>query len=792
MTTKGTSRVRGARTRGGRGKRPEFTTEDVKIVVRDGKEGVAREGKAQDPPDLDLLERMRSAVKFPEVYDRPEGLPTVAWQSAVSDNPLGATIEKAGQTESLIVIPAGVYTESIKVEHSNHFVAKGKVELASNDHADSILVAAQNGVVTFEGFRITMLASQGWCPVVIDSGLAVFKNCTIESNKTISIRLRGTGRAVFIGCTVVAVATPALEVSAESAIFAQDCKFTSKDDSAVLVKGTATARFDGCSVESYGDSKSAFRFEESPVFLFENSRIFQPFQLGSDSDFAVVHHCDIDTLDLKVESSSRCLFHTCTFNAVALEVSGQSGVRVVNSQFLNGSPSPQLRVFEGASVAVNDCEFAGTNAPSAVFAYRTATLAISDSIFHDLAGTGIFAMGGANPSVNLKVEGCGFGRVGGSAIVAQDGPTVDISGTLFKFVRGCGAIFANAGPVTVTESQFSSCENSGLEVGQSDPAQGATIEGCVFEENKNAGVFATGGRLTIRKCDFTKNALAGLEVRGAAEFTVESVYFDSNAGGGLAVARCLKGTVDGAAVFGAQEFGIAVREQSDVKLSNLWVREGSSPGIYIGDGSKAELAKVTIDGTQGVALLVAQGGQATIVSLESVDINGANTGLQVLGGAKVAFTRGKFVKNGVHIDLAQTAELEASDVSFTQSRDGVGVIVEPGAKGSFTKCDFSSETKAGIAVGGVGKLTEATVEGCQLAGVYWYDQASGWIRGSTIRNNEQCGVVIMSGSAELEKNTIDGHTIFGVHVHTGLSSTVAIAADNVFSQNTMADTNYED
>jgi hypothetical protein len=65
-----------------------------------------------------------------------------------------------------------------------------------------------------------------------------------------------------------------------------------------------------------------------------------------------------------------------------------------------------------------------------------------------------------------------------------------------------------------------------------------------------------------------------------------------------------------------------------------------------------------------------------------------------------------------------------------------------------------------MAVGGVGKLTEATVEGCQLAGVCWYDQVSGWIRGSTIRNNEQCGVVIMNGNAELEKNTVDGHTIF--------------------------------
>jgi hypothetical protein len=445
-------------------------------------------------------------------------------------------------------------------------------------------------------------------------------------------------------------------------------------------------------------------------------------------------------------------------------------------------------VVDSGSVAVNDSEFAETIAASAVFTYGQATLVVSDSIFHDLAGTAIFAMGGAK----VKVEGCGLGRIGASAIVAKDDPVVDISGTLFKYVRGSGAIFANAGPVTVTECQFSFCENSGIEVTQlqSECPPGATIAGCVFDNNKNAGILATAGKLTITTCDFLKNALTGVEIRGAVDFTIEDVYFDSNAGGGLALAASVNGDIKRVGIAGSQEFGIAIRDSSDVRLSELSVRTGSSPGIYIGDGSKAELRKVAIDGTDGVAILVSQ----TVVqevSLNEVNINESGVGLQIAGGSKVSLAGGKFVKNGVHIDVLQNATIAASGALFTQSRDGVGVVVEPGSEGSFMQCEFSGETKAGIAIGGIGNLTEVSVDGCQLAGVYWYGNASGIIRQSTIRNNEQCGVVIMDGRAKLEGNTIDGHTIYGVHVNTGLSSKVEITDDNVFTQNTMANINYE-
>jgi hypothetical protein len=375
-------------------------------------------------------------------------------------------------------------------------------------------------------------------------------------------------------------------------------------------------------------------------------------------------------------------------------------------------------------------------------------------------------------------------------VAVGEGANVDIKGSLFEQVQGAGAIFKNPGLVTIAESKFVGCRNSGLELNQTEQKESATIESCVFEANENDGLYSIGGRLTVKKCDFVGNAFAGLDVRNCTEFTVEDVFSRDNGGGGYAISNSQSGTIEGAYVGGSQAFGIAIRDRSVVKVTNLSVTEGSSPAFYVGSNSDVEIEDATIDGASGPGLLVQ--GQGTKVKLTKVDVKGAGSGLQILDGAEVTMTGGKFVKNGVHVDIARSGTLTADNGFFEESRDGVGVVVEPTGSGKFTKCAFARETKAGIAVGGSGTILESTVEGCQLAGIYWYDAADGSIEKSTIQNNEQCGIVIMGGKAKLVENKVEGHTIYGLHVHTGLGEGVEVADDNEFLQNTIADKNYED
>jgi hypothetical protein len=118
----------------------------------------------------------------------------------------------------------------------------------------------------------------------------------------------------------------------------------------------------------------------------------------------------------------------------------------------------------------------------------------------------------------------------------------------------------------------------------------------------------------------------------------------------------------------------------------------------------------------------------------------------------VTLPGGKFVKNGVHVDIGRGGTLTAVDGAFEESRDGIGVIVEPTGLGTFTKCRFAKETKAGIAVGGEGAVSDSVLEECHDAAIYWYGTANGLIEKSTIQNHEQCGIMIMGGKASLVGN----------------------------------------
>jgi hypothetical protein len=300
-----------------------------------------------------------------------------------------------------------------------HFLAEGNVTIQSNENLDSIQVTAGN--CTFESFHITMFVSDAWTHIAIEGGHVVFKKCLSESDKTITALLRQSGRAVFIDCTLKAVRTPALRLSRETAVFCQNCTFSSEERDAVSVSGN-------CKVDKSGPERSAFHFEELAQFLFENGTVNQPFCAKSGSDCPLIRNCKISDIDLKVEGA-RLYLHTCEFQEVALETQ-KAGVSILGCRFGDGAPEPPLRVLKNSKVAVYESEFVGAKAATA--------------LFHDLAGAGVFVLGQARSQLELEIEGCGFGNVAASGIVVTGGAAkVDISGSLFERVNGAGAVFGN-------------------------------------------------------------------------------------------------------------------------------------------------------------------------------------------------------------------------------------------------------------------------------------------------------------------------------------------------------------
>jgi hypothetical protein len=762
-------------------KKIRIDTDDVTIKTVDPFATIGPAQGRRDAPAYDLAD---TPPPFPEPFSAPASVPEVLWASSVASNPLESTIRNAGATESLIRIPAGEHEESIKISSSLHFVGDGKAVVLSDSHKDCVHISG--GASTFEGITFIQRESDTYSAVLILGGTAVFRNCEIVSNIQPAVVLRDGGRAVFINCKISSERQQALEVKGTAAVSAQHCTFRSAESCAISAVGQTLVHFDGCTIADPKPGVAAVQFAVQAEYLFENSRICQPFLLNSSGVFTVIRNCEVDTLNLRVPESARCLLHTCSFSGVALEAARDSGVRAVNSRFVGGK-TPALRVV-GATVELNECEFSGIESTTAVFVTGRSVVGVSDSLFHDTAGSALFALGA---EVGLRVSGCGFGNVGASAIVVNGGADVNVDGSLFERVRGAGLLFVGPRKALVRGSQFARCKNTGVEIRYTPGEEGSgdcAFDSCVFQENGDAGLYASGGRLAVTRCDFLGNGLAGLDVRGSSA-TVSDVLADGNGGGGFAFSDGARVTVAGLAATGPQAFGIAVKDASDVCLSDVAVAEGSSPGVYAAGRSVLKLTNAAVEGVAGVGVLVC--GEGTVATLVNVTVSGAGAGVQVLDHARVDLGGGKFLKNGVHVDVAAAA-LEVADAVFAESRNGIGVLVRPGSEGTFRKCSFARETKGGIAIGGKGVVSDATIEGCQLAGVYWYGGASGVIEKSVIQNNEQCGVVIMGGGVKLVGNNIDGHTIYGVHVNPGLHCAVEVTDDNVFGQNTMADVNYED
>jgi nitrous oxidase accessory protein NosD len=90
---------------------------------------------------------------------------------------------------STITIPAGVYTESLTIDKSLNFVASGRVSLRGDASGETVVINAP--IVTFEGFSIKQKINTSRAAVTVQSGAAVFTNCSVRSRAVASLLLKG-------------------------------------------------------------------------------------------------------------------------------------------------------------------------------------------------------------------------------------------------------------------------------------------------------------------------------------------------------------------------------------------------------------------------------------------------------------------------------------------------------------------------------------------------------------------------------------------------------------------------
>jgi uncharacterized protein YjbI with pentapeptide repeats len=741
--------------------------------IRGGSRGSAlRSTDRQLPRPVEL-----PPLQLPTFPVIPGNAPRAQFNPAIP-SPLAAAIEAAPEG-SLLIIPAGVYPESVKIRKRLYLRGEGDVTIASDTHADSIEVSDETGqtVVVFERIKFAMAESQAFSAAMLTSGTAAFKDCKFHSVHTVSVQLKTDATALFINCEIASSEASALtaltaKLSCDNVSFATQAQVHT-----VLIQGASTARFKDCKLRQCG--KTAYYFDGTCQFSIENALINYPIDHKYPSEHAAYRNCTFQGANFRVTGTGTPSFYDCQFQKVSLECSGLSGIRLVNTKFTDAQEQPSLLVLDDSTVYANNCEISNSKAAAAIAVYKQGDLKLTECNLLDLCGAAIVGLGN---SVALAIEGCGFGNVANSAIVAYDGPSVTVQESLFDRVGGVGLLLRNAGRVEIARSKFVNCALSGVEI---DTCTGAAVDHCIFENNQQYGLVSIGSSVTVNESDFLGNKLAGVEARGGNPVITKSIALDNGAGG-FVFRGGAEGEVTGGGAGTNEQFGIAADENSSVVVREVQLLENNGVGAYVTGGAQLTVENAIVERQPGPGYSVEGDGTRLTVIGGKASLN--LVGLQSGSRGTLVVDSGKFERNSINLEASDGSSVTARGATFGESEDGIGAFVTDGATATFDGCTFSGEARAGLAVDGLVNVVNSTITDCQICGIFWYGQGDGEVRGNQIVANGPCGVQVMSGRAAINDNTISDHATFGIHVQPGA---VVDSSGNKYSGNSTADLNRE-
>jgi hypothetical protein len=721
-------------------------------------------------------------LTIPAVPEFPSDYPAATFDPNVS---LQDNIDNAAEG-SLLVIPAKDYEESIKVHKNLYLKADGEVIVSSDKHGDSVEVTSEGSTTTvayFEGIVFTQAESQSASAGALKAAEAIFKNCTFHANFRSAVTLRAESKAYFIGCSVTSDQESAASVQ-NAAFIAEQCKFTATNTqkAAIDVIGDdSIARMSECSIEN--KDSIGFIVRGAPQYLIENAVVDYPLKLSSLTTRGVLRNCTFSSVPLVVERGGRPYICGCTFSNVGLECDGLSGVRIVDTKFLDAVKQPSLLVHAQSTVEANRCNFSGANVAAAVVVCERGKIKLADCAFSRLAGSAVFATG---PDVKLEVEHTGFARIGNSAIVTEGGAELVVANSFVSTVRGTGLLVAGGGKVEIERSKFAKCQAAGAEIRQGDKdgvQLEASIKSSIFEDNGYSGLLAIDGTLTVEDSDFAGNSLSGVERRGGTS-TITKSYGQNNGHNGFLFFDEAKAEITGGGVGANNAVGLAAYGKAVVTVKELELVENGA-GVLAAGGSSVTIEESTVKQHLDIGIRVH--GEGTKLALKGGEVSGNGVGLQAGESASVAIEGGTYEKNGIQIQATLGARLAVKGATFTESINGIGVFVTNGADGSFDECKFLHEGRAGLATAEDASvlLSNSEIIDCLICGLFLTGKANGKINDNKVLNNGSCGIQIMGGNAEVNGNTIEGHTTFGIYVASG--ATFQDGNNNQFGQNSVAD-----
>lgn len=740
---------------------------DLPLVAPTGPQSYSRKQNRQTPPPLPI-----PSISIPPV-------PTIPSPSSVitvtPGNPRALTnaIESASDGAE-IRVQAGDYPESIKISKNLYFVANGTVNILSDTHIDNVTCEAP--LCTFKGFNFIQSESQSSGAAMINSGKCLFEDCSFNSHYMPTITTKGDCHLYLRNCRVECVDATGLDCRETSTTHADNTVFKAPKNHGVMVRNEAVTKFVNCSTSQC--ARNSFVFMNSSKFVFENAVIDKPFEIQSQSKCAVVSKCTVKGTYLKVSGSGTPYISQCNFQGCGIQCCGVSGVTLQGNTFSNNTDTPALLIYEDATVESHDDTIKSCHAGAAVAVYMNGELKLNNFKGYDLSGVAFLSYG----NCQLDLVHCAIINASNGGIVCHSGSSLSLSETIIDKVGNVGILLSKALKAVLKKSKITRSAMSGVELNNTTDVE---IDHCIFEENGQCGLVAIESSANIADCDFLNNKYAGVDFRNS-KFTISKSISCSNSYGGLAFRNNSTGSVNELGVGDNNQFGICVETGSNVTIKGTKFIANDGIACYSSSGGIVSLTDCNVSHHEGIA--IESDGTDSKFSIVKSEILQNGTGIQVNEGASCEVTESKLFDNGAHVEVSADSKLTATDSSFQQSRNGIGIMVAENGSISIMNCKVIDEAKAGIANAGNATITGTNIEDCGTCGIFWYGNASGEITNNEIIRNGSCGIQVMKGRCSITGNTIRGHSAFGIHAD---KETEIQSDNNTFSQNSISDLNNE-
>lgn len=427
---------------------------------------------------------------------------------------------------------------------------------------------------------------------------------------------------------------------------------------------------------------------------------------------AVVEDCDI---------ASTSLASVC--------VAGQTTEAILRRCRIHGSPQTGALVYDGALVALEECEVDG-NGFAGVEVRGGAQAVLRDCRLHGGQQSGILTSDGAE----AQLERCDVYQHRLTGMTAGGGSRVTASGCRFR-ENG------QAGVVVQTQAQ-------------------AAFDDCEFADNRHAGVdYRTGARVTVVRSRMVRNRDGAAGMIGGS------------------------GTFDHCEIADNRSHNILAQYRSDIVLRDCQARDAGEHGMALFERARARLERCTVTGSTRVQALV----QDSTAALQQCALrDGRDLGLQVSGGT-VTFEGGSLAGNGAPGAVVGPGGRLTLRGALIEANAYLGVSSQAG-RVTLEECTVRDNGDCGLAVTTGGRLTARrtrvssheqnaaaaseggllTLQECELCGAGWCgawvgEGARAVLEDCTIQDNAYMGVCVEDGGAvQAERSRLRGNRWYAV------------------------------